>query len=300
MNILITGGSGFIGTKLTESFTADGHQVSILSRSARKSENRLVSYLQWDGKSFPLATGIFDVIINLAGASIAGGKWTDNYKKEILKSRLDTTQACVNFINKSNRPPKVFVSASAIGFYGGFPEEIKTEEDGPGDDFLGDVCKQWEDASQTTKCRVVNPRIGIVLGLEGGAYPQMVTPYKFWLGGRFASGKQGFSWVHIDDIAGAIRFAVDNETVQGPVNLVAPNWVDQATFSEKLAHSLGVMDLMIVPKFGLQLIFGEKSIILWGGQKVLAKKLEELGYNFKYPDLEAALAQLNALRKKKS
>lgn len=300
MNILITGGSGFIGTKVTESLTADGHQVSILSRKTRQSKNRLVSYLEWDGKQFPLATGIYDVIINLAGASIAGGRWTESYKKKILQSRLDATKACVEFINKSNRPPKVFISASAIGYYGGFPKEVKTEADGPGDDFLADICKQWEAASQTDTCRVVNPRIGVVLGVEGGAYPQMVTPYKFWLGGRFASGKQGFSWIHIDDIVGAIRHAIDDSSVSGPVNLVAPNWVDQATFSEKLAHSLGVMDLMIVPKFGLKLIFGEQAVLFWGGQKVSPKKLREIGYKFKYPDLEEALAHLNALRKQET
>jgi uncharacterized protein (TIGR01777 family) len=300
MNILITGGSGFIGTKLTESFTADGHQVSILSRKARQSDNRLVNYLQWDGKKFPLATGIFDVIINLAGASIAGSRWTESYKKTILQSRLDTTKACVDFINKSNRPPKVFVSASAIGYYGGMTESVKTEADGPGDDFLAEVCKQWEAASQTTKCRVVNPRIGVVLGVEDGAYPKMVTPYKFWLGGRFGSGKQGFSWIHIDDIVGSIRFAIDHDQVEGPVNLVDPDWVDQATFSEKLAHSLGVMDLMVVPEFALKMIFGEQAVLFWGGQKVLPKKLEEIGYNFKYSDLEGALAHLNALRKQKT
>lgn len=298
MNILITGGSGFIGTKLTESLTADGHQVSILTRSAKPSDNRLVSFLEWDGKKFPLATGIYDVIINLAGASVAGGRWTDSYKKIILSSRVNTTQACVDFINKSNRPPKVFISASATGYYGEMSKGEKTEADGPGDDFLADICVQWEAVSQPAKCRVVNPRIGVVLGVEAGAYPQMVTPYKLWMGGRFGNGKQGFSWIHIDDIVSAFRFAIDNEAVEGPVNMVSPSWVDQKTFSEKLAHSLGVMDLMVIPKFALKIIFGEKASILWGGQKVLPKKLNEVGYKFKYPDLEGALLQLNALREK--
>ncbi len=292
MNVLITGGSGFIGTRLTASLTADGHQVSILSRKAQKSDNRLVNYLEWDGKRFPLATGIYDAVINLAGASLAKGRWTESYKKTILDSRLNATRACVEFINRTNRPPRVFISASAIGYYGGFPQEVKSEADGPGEDFLAEICKQWEAASQAANCRVVNPRIGVVLGKDGGAYPQMVTPYKFWLGGRFASGKQGFSWIHIDDIVKSIRFAIDNESVEGPINLVAPNWVDQATFSEKLAHSLGVMDLMVVPKFALKLIFGEKSVILWGGQKVLPAKLEEAGYVFAYPELEPALRML--------
>jgi len=175
----------------------------------------------------------------------------------------------------------------------------RTEEDIGGDDFLADVCKQWEEASHQANCRVVNPRIGVVLGTEGGAYPQMVTPYKYWLGGRFGSGKQGFSWVHIDDIVGGIRFALENEEINGPLNLVAPTWVSQATFSEKLAHSLGVMDLMVVPKFALKMIFGEQSVLFWGGQQVKPAKLEASGYAFVFPELEEALKQLNEERKAK-
>jgi uncharacterized protein (TIGR01777 family) len=292
MNILITGGSGFIGQHLVKSFTDDGHQVTILSRKDRTSDNRLVTYREWNGKEMPMALGIHEVVINLAGASLADGRWSDAYKQVIIDSRVHATQACVDYIENSNRPPKVFISASAVGFYGGLREEKVDESSAPGDDFMADTCIKWEEASRTSRCRVVNPRIGVVLGKDGGALPQMITPYKFWLGGKFGSGNQGFPWIHIDDIVGAIRFAIDNESLSGPVNLVGPQLLDQAAFSEKLAHALGVMDLMWVPKFGLKLIFGEKGIILWGGQKVVPTKLQEAGYGFKFAEAEAALKNL--------
>jgi uncharacterized protein (TIGR01777 family) len=292
MNYLITGGTGFIGTHLVKSLTGDGHQVTILSRSEKESKDRLISYRQWDGKKMPLGIGLYDGVINLAGAGIADKGWSDDRKKVILESRVNATRACVDYINKSNRKPKVFLSASAVGIYGGDRREKTPEDARAGDDFLAEVCKKWEETALQANCRTVLPRIGIVLGKGGGALEQMKTPYKMWLGGRYGDGKQGFSWIHINDIVGAMRFALENEAVEGPLNLASPGLVNQAEFSEKLAFSLNVMDLMVVPKFALKMIFGERSILFWGGQNAVPEKLQELGYAFSFPELKPALEDL--------
>ncbi|MFK7972619.1 MAG: TIGR01777 family oxidoreductase [Bacteroidia bacterium] len=291
MQILITGGTGFIGSHLVKSLTDDGHSITILTRKAREG-SRLVSYREWNGKEMPPALGFYDVIINLAGASIAGGRWSDSYKQLILDSRVDATRACVKYIQESLRKPKLFISGSAIGYYGIDQREWVDETAPPADDFLGKVCLAWEQAAEGAGVRTVFPRTGVVLGKDGGALPQMITPYKFWLGGKFGDGKQAFPWIHIDDMVKAIRFFIEDEDTEGPVNMVAPNAPTQAEFSEKLAHALGVMDLMWVPKFGLRMILGGKSALLWGGQRAKPSKLKEWNYTFKFEDLEKALDDL--------
>jgi len=292
MKVLITGGTGFIGKNLVKSLTADEHTVTILTRSDRESKNRYVSYRKWDGKSMPPAIGLYDVVINLAGASIADERWTDSRKQVLMDSRVGPTQACVNYINKSPNPPKVFISASAVGYYGGNRPEKVTESDEPGDDFMAEICKRWETEAQKAQCRTVLLRTGVVLGKSGGAYPLMSQAYKFFLGGKFGSGEQGFPWIHIRDEIDAIRFCIENASVSGPVNLVAPDTVAQKEFSRALAKSLGRPDPFIVPKFGLDLIFGERSILFWGGMNVLPQALQDAGYAFQYPNLVDALAAL--------
>ncbi|MEM6263603.1 MAG: TIGR01777 family oxidoreductase [Bacteroidota bacterium] len=292
MNVLITGGSGFIGSHLVESLTNDQHQVTILSRSERTSNNRYISYRKWDGTKMPVALGLFDVVVNFAGASIAGSRWTDSYKKLVRSSRVDATRACVEFINKSPRPPKLFISASAVGYYGASPAGRMTEDTPAGNDFLGEVSKEWEEVSHEARIRTVNPRIGVVLGKEGGALPKMVTPYKFFLGGTFGGGDQPFPWIHIEDIVGAMRFFMEKESVTGPVNLTSPEIVDQSTFSGKLAAVLGVMEFMKVPEFALKMLMGEQAVLLTGGQGAVPDKLLSWGYEFKHPNLKEALVDL--------
>ena len=292
MKVLITGGTGFIGQHLVESLTQDEHTVTILSRSKRESKNRYVSYRQWDGKIMPPAIGLYDVVVNLAGASIADDRWTEDRKKELIGSRVGPTQACVDFINHSPNPPKVFISSSAVGYYGGNREEVVSEDAAPGEDFMAEVCKTWEETAVKANCRTVLLRTGVVLGNEGGAYPLMSTAYKMFLGGKFGSGKQGFPWIHIKDQIGAMRYCIENEEMSGPVNLVAPEMVEQKVFSRALAKSLGRPDPFIVPKFGLDLIFGERSILFWGGTKVKPQALEAGGYQFTYPQLKEALESL--------
>ncbi|MEL6672560.1 MAG: TIGR01777 family oxidoreductase [Bacteroidota bacterium] len=292
MNILITGGTGFIGQYLVPVLTQKGHQVTLLSRRERESRDRLVSYRTWNGKAMPPALGIYDVVINLAGSSLGDGKWTEERKKVILQSRLDATQACVDFINGGSRPPQLFISASAVGYYGVEPSGVLDEDAAPGKDFAAEVCRQWEEVSQHANTRVINPRIGVVLGKDGGALERMLPIYKAYLGGRFASGKQGFPWIHMDDIVRAFVFMIESETLSGPLNLAAPETVDQAQFSKALAKALGTLELFIVPKFGLKLLFGEQSQLMYGGQKVRMDKLTNAGFSFAFPELAPALADL--------
>jgi len=292
MNILITGGTGFIGSKLVQSLATDQHTITVLTRSDRTSRNQYVSYRKWDGKKMLPAIGLYDVVINLAGAGIADERWSEERKQLILSSRVDTTRACVEYINASPNPPDVFVSGSAVGYYGGNAQGEKTEDSAPGDDFLADVCIQWEDEARKAICRTVLLRTGVVLGNSGGAFPLMSKAYKFFLGGKFGSGTQGFPWIHIDDEVAAIRFCMENETISGPVNLAAPDIVDQKTFSGMLGDALNRPDPFIVPKFMLDAVFGQRSVLFWGGQKVVPQKLLDVGYEFKYPQLTPALQSL--------
>lgn len=292
MNILITGGSGFIGQHIAHAYAAEGHAVTLLSRSERKSDSRYISWRAWNGREMPPAIGLYDVIINLAGAGITDEAWTEARKKEILESRLLATRACVEYINRSTRKPSVFISASAIGYYG-VENPAELDETAPaGSDFLAEVCRQWEAAAAGAKCRTVIARIGIVLGKEGGALPQLKSIYKKWLGGRLGSGQQGFSWIHIDDLVGAIRFAALNDSLQDPINLVSPQPLSQSKFSEALASAMHVMDLAFAPKWLLNRIFGKRGIMLWGGQFVRPQRLLDAGYSFRHPELKAALKGL--------
>lgn len=292
MNILITGGTGFLGTPLVEALAQDGHIISVLTRSKRTSKNRQVSYIEWNGKELPPAMGFYDVVINLAGSSIGESGWSESAKQEMVSSRLDATNACVKFINKSTRPPSLFISGSAVGYYGGFREGEMTETSAPADDFMADLCLRWEAAAQEAKCRTIILRTGVVLGNEGGVIPKLKPIYKFWLGGKLGNGKQGFPWIHLDDEIAAIRFLMDHESAEGAYNLCGPEIVNQETFSDTYAQALNVMDIWTVPKFALKMLLGERSILLWGGQTVSSKKLQSLGFEFKFPTVKEALVDL--------
>jgi hypothetical protein len=289
MNILITGGTGFIGKHLIQRFTREGHLVTVLTRGNQRSENRHLHYLKWNGKEMPLGIGLFDVVINLAGSSIAGNRWTPAYKQEILSSRVEATRACVDYINHSSRPPQVFISASAVGYYGANRLEAVDEQSAPGSDFVAEVAIQWEAEAAKANVRTVCPRIGLVLGKDGGMMERLLPIYRGFLGGRFASGKQGFPWIHIDDLVNAFALFIEQESIAGPVNLAAPEASDQAAFSAALAKVLGVLQPFVLPKFALDLIFGEMSVLFWGGQQVIPRKLEAVGYGWRYPRLEEAL-----------
>lgn len=292
MKVLITGGTGFIGSHLVRSLTGDQHEVAVLTRSKKSTKNRYLSYLEWDGKQMPMGIGLYDVVINLAGASIAGGKWTESYKQKIMQSRLDATRACVEYINRSPSTPEVFVSASAVGYYGVKHKGPIDETASAGDDFTGKVGVQWEAEAKKAQCRTVIPRIGLVLGEDGGLMDKVLPIYQLYLGGKFASGQQGYPWIHVQDVVKAIRFLIEKEDAEGPYNLAAPEMVNQATFSHTLAEVLGVKDIWTIPKFALDLLFGEQSILFWGGQKIIPRRLQEAGFEYDFPALREALAEI--------
>jgi len=293
MKFLITGGTGFIGSNLVNSLIYDRHTVTILSRSKRKSSRRLVSFKQWDGKKMPVGIGLYDGVINLAGASLADARWTDAYKERIIDSRVNATRACVKYINACQVKPKVFLSGSAIGIYGGLCEEERDETGELGTDFMARVCQKWEDAAEGADCRTVKMRISVILG-KGGALEKMLTPFKLGVGGRLGSGKQPFSWMHIDDLIKAMRLLLEDESFEGPINLSSPNWISQQVFAQTLGKALRRPSFMPLPRFMLDLMFGEMGIILWGGQKVVPAKLVDKGFNFQYPVLMDALKHLTS------
>ncbi|MCI4666948.1 MAG: TIGR01777 family oxidoreductase [Bacteroidia bacterium] len=293
MNILITGGTGYIGGFLILKLLEKGHQVSILTRSAKKSTTHGMAYLQWDGKEMPFGMGIYDAVINLAGANIGKLSWTEENKKLFRDSRINATKACVNYINRSPNPPSVFVSGSAVGFYGIDREEVVDESSSYKEDFLGILSKEWEEEALKAKCRTVILRTGVVIG-KGSEVTERLKPlYQFHLGGKIGTGKQGFPWIHIEDEVKAIIFALENDDLDGPINLVGPELLTQKEFSNAFAKALGVTDIWTIPGFAMSLALGkEKSGIVTGGQHVVPKKLTESGFEFEYKTALEALIEI--------
>jgi hypothetical protein len=234
-----------------------------------------------------------DALVNLAGASIAEGRWTKERKELLRTSRTDTTRALVNALAKMNARPRVLVSASAIGIYGDRGEEVLTEESKPGTDFLAGLAREWEAEAMKAEAlgiRVVLARFGIILAKHGGALAKMLFPFKLGLGGRLGSGKQWMSWIALEDVVGAIRFAIENGGVRGSVNVVALNTVQNAEFTKVLAKALHRPALFPAPAFALRLALGEMAdALLLSSQRVVPQRLQQLGSSFQFPELPAAL-----------
>ncbi|MBI5665743.1 MAG: TIGR01777 family protein [Nitrospirae bacterium] len=303
MNILITGGTGFIGTPLARELRGKGHSVTVTTRRPSDSKDKLT----WSAPALipPDIISRFDAVINLAGEPIAPRRWTKDRKERILSSRINTTRALVESIRQiehtplspldrgeRKRLPKVLISASAVGFYGAHGDEYVTEDTPPAGDFLADVCKQWEAEAYKALdlgIRVVTVRIGGVLEADGGALPMMALPFKFFLGGPIGSGRQWFSWIHRDDIIGIIIFALENDSVSGPVNMTAPNPVTNREFSRSLGQVLHRPSFLAVPGIVVKLMLGELGAVLLTGQRVLPEKILRAGYRFKYSDVSQAL-----------
>ena len=291
MNILVSGGTGFVGSHLVEALVEKGHQVAILTRQQKRSKDARITYLQWNGEEIPMGIGIYDAVINLAGAGIADSKWTPGRKKILHDSRILPTKALVNYINKSPRTPQVFLQISAVGYYGNNPSGTQTEDSPLGDGYLAELGTQWEEAAKPAKCRTVLMRLGVVLG-DGGFLDRLLPVYRFYLGGKLGDGKQPLPWIHIEDVVKSMIFCLEKESIEGPINLVAPELVDQKTFSKEFADVMGVADFWTIPKFALEFLFGEMSAVLLGGQRVLPKKLQDTGFEFDHPELEDALEDL--------
>lgn len=295
MKILIGGSSGLVGTALIKSLETQGHEIFRLVRHAPNS----ITEVEWSPDRYSIALARiegFDAVINLAGESIAEGRWTDDKKRRIRESRVKGTKLLGDALANLAVPPKTFICASAIGYYGSRSEEILTESSSPGNDFLADVCVEWEKATALAVekgIRVVNARFGVILDTKGGALAKMLPPFRMGVGGKVGGGKQWMSWVTLSDVIGGLNFALTNDSIHGPVNYVAPNPVTNAEFTKTLGRVLSRPTLFPIPAFGVKLIFGEMGeALLLGGQRVAPKQLSSNGFKFEYPELEAALASM--------
>lgn len=300
MKILISGSSGFIGTALVEALAHEGHTVCRLVRpqSARLGAPQ-GSAVRWDplsGEMDSAAAEGTEAVVNLAGASIAEGRWSEARKRVLRSSRVDATRQLVSALFRLARPPQVFVSASAIGYYGDRGDEELAEQSPAGNDFLATLARDWEaEAARAARfgARVVLLRFGLVLARHGGALPRMLLPFRLGLGGRLGSGKQWMSWLTLTEVVGIIRYALGAAALRGPVNAVTPNPVRNADFTGILGRVLRRPTLFPAPAVALRLALGEMAqALLLSSQRVLPRELEELGYGFEQPRLEPALRAL--------
>lgn len=291
MKIAIAGSSGLIGSGLIPSLEEDGAEVTRLVRSSPRAGE-----IEWHPNQDAIDLGKlegFDAIINLAGENVAEGRWTDEKKKKIHDSRVHGTHLISETIAKVEPKPRVFLCASATGIYGNRPDETLTEQSDSGGGFLAGVCREWEKATEPASkggVRVVNLRFGPVLAPHGGMMEKMLMPFKMGLGGKIGSGKQYISWVSIDDVVGAMKLALKDENIRGPLNVVSPNPVTNEEFTKALGDALSRPTMMAVPAFAARLAFGEMADeMLLASQRVMPKNLKDAGFQFEYPHLEDAL-----------
>ncbi|HYL83106.1 MAG TPA: TIGR01777 family oxidoreductase [Candidatus Angelobacter sp.] len=297
MKILVTGSTGLVGTALVSALAHDGHTVCRLVRpqTTASGEVKAGFNVAWNPETGELggaAVGA-DAVVNLAGASIADGRWTKERKKLLGTSRIETTRALVNALAKMNARPQVLVSASAIGIYSDRGDEVLTEESKPGTDFLAALAQEWEAEARKAEAlgiRVVLARFGVILAQEGGALPKMTLPFKFGAGGKLGSGRQWMSWIALEDVVGILRYALVNRAIRGALNVVAPKPVQNSEFTKVLAKAMHRPALFPAPGFALRLALGEMAdALLLSSQRVAPQKLQQLGYSFAYPELSGAL-----------
>ena len=292
MKLVLAGGTGQLGRVLARGLGRRGHEILLLSR--RGGDGPAV--FRWDGRSLGPWAAVLDgadAVINLAGESIAARRWTARQKALIRSSRVGGTRSLVEAIRRAERRPRALINASATGYYGPRGDQPVDESDGPGDDFLARVCQEWEAealAAEELGVRVALVRTGVVLGEGGGALEKMLPPFRFFAGGPFGSGRQGFPWVHLDDVVGIYRWALEREAVSGPLNATGPQPLTNREFCQVLGRVLGRPCWAPVPGPALKLLLGEMAEpLLLQGQMVLPVRTEQLGYEFKFRTAEAAL-----------
>jgi len=304
MHVVVTGATGFVGRSLVRELLAAGHSVTALTRDVERAERALPARcraLGWDpeGALDPNTLRGVQAVVHLAGEGIADRRWTAARKRALRDSRVLTSDAVVRALRQLEpaHRPRVLVSASAIGWYSDRGDSVLDEASAPGSGFLADLCREWETAvfaARELEVRTVAVRIGVVLGREGGALRPLLPLFRLGLGGRLGSGRQWFSWIHLQDLVGVLRVAIENPDVSGVINGVAPEPVTNAAFTAELGRALHRPALLPVPAVVLRLALGEMSTVLLGSQRVLPRRAEQLGFTFRHPTLRRALADLCA------
>jgi uncharacterized protein len=299
MKVAIAGATGFVGSRLVERLHKQGMSVVVLSRNTTHAEKVFpktafpnVEIFNSDGWQNAIAS--CDGVVNLAGEPIAEGRWSPERKQEILNSRKQATQTIVQAISRANPQPKVLVNASAIGYYGTSETATFDENSPAGNDFLAEVCQTWEtEAKKVTDSgvRLVILRLGIVLG-NGGAMGKMITPFKLFAGGPIGSGKQWFSWIHIDDVVGLIVEALTKTEMEGVYNATAPQSVKMAEFCQTMGQVMNRPSWLPVPSFALEALLGDGAVVVLEGQQVLPSRTVASGFNYKYAKLQPALVEI--------
>jgi len=301
VKIVIAGGTGFLGRPLTARLVSDGHDVVVLTRNAgTRAAARTAVWSPGDdlhnAGAWPGEIDGADAVINLAGESIAGRRWSPAHKQHVLDSRVRATRSLVSAIDQAARPPAVLISGSAVGYYGPLGDELVVETTPAGSDFLAQVCKQWEaeaNDAASPRTRVVCIRTGLVLERDGGALAQMLPPFKFGVGGPVGSGRQYWPWIHRADWIDLVRWAVHTEAASGPLNATAPNPVRNVEFARSLGWALRRPSFMPAPAFALRLLLGEMAdALLLAGQRAIPATAETLGFSFKYAKIDDAFGAI--------
>jgi uncharacterized protein len=297
MRVVIPGGSGMLGRRLAGDLVGDGFEVILLSRTPERAGGLPpgVRVARWDGRTADgwghLADGAA-AIINLAGESLAGGRWTDERKRRIVQSRTNAGSAVVEAVKAAAVKPGLVIQASGVGYYGPHADEELTEGDGPGIDFGAQVCVHWETASAPVEAFGVRRaviRTGVVLSPDALALRRLMLPYRFFVGGRLGSGQQWFSWVHVADYVAGVRFLMEHADASGIFNLSAPEPLTNGDFGKALGQVMGRPSWIPIPAAAMRLLFGEMASVLLEGQRVLPRRLLDLGFQFRFPMAGAAL-----------
>ena len=292
MNVALTGATGFIGQRLIARLLLDGHSIHALGRRRPAGPSSL-GFSEWDSERTPPAAALqtADAVVHLAGEPV-GQRWNAEIKTKIRSSRVDGTRRIVDAISMLRQRPQTLICASATGYYGDRGDELLDESASPGVGFLPEVCIEWEREALDSRrhgLRVVLLRTGIVLGKEGGALKQMLTPFKLGVGGPTGSGRQWMSWIHVDDLVGAVVFALAKTDLSGPINGTAPNPVRNRDFTHALGQALGRPAIIPTPVFALKILLGEAAQIALASQRVLPAALEHAGFTFRYEEIGFAL-----------
>ncbi|SFN56424.1 TIGR01777 family oxidoreductase [Xenorhabdus japonica] len=293
MRILITGGTGLIGHRLTDQLLSLSHSITILSRSPQKVDSLFSDRVEcWTTLNDLRDLNGFDAVINLAGEPIINKRWTPKQKEILCQSRWQLTEQLSKLIKASNSPPSVFISGSAVGYYGDQGQSVVTEDDSPHNEFAHQLCERWEQLAlqaRSDKTRVCLLRTGIVLAPKGGALQKMLPLFRLGLGGAISNGKQYMPWIHIDDMVNGIYYLLISPELHGPFNMTSPYPVHNELFSSTLASVLHRPAFIRIPEFVLKIMMGEAAELVLGGQQAIPKRLEEAGFGFRYFQLEEAL-----------